>query len=91
LLRLWEWLTLIPKETPFPQYKHLAIVMIIPFVIYQAHKPSTDSALNNNRTMCEMQVKNQETANNPGNPAKIIANSLKTLQIPMDLYTLRRG
>ena len=43
-------------------FSHL---MIIPFVIYQAHMPSTDSALNNNRTMYKMQVKNQETANNP--------------------------
>jgi len=31
LLRLWEWLTLIPKETPLSQYEHFAIFIFLLF------------------------------------------------------------
>jgi len=37
LLRLWEWETLIPKDTPLPQMSHFAILCtsFLPMSIYQ--------------------------------------------------------
>jgi hypothetical protein len=48
LLRLWEWLTFMPKVTPLSQNSHFAICCTSSLV--------SNSENNNNRTESEMQV-----------------------------------
>ena len=50
LLRLWEWLTFIPKETPLLQYEHFAILVYL--------SNFSDNAIYDNRLEKKMQAEN---------------------------------
>jgi len=51
LLRLCEWLTLIPKDTPLLQYEHFAISFSSMFLCGD----DADNGVNNNRIIKELQ------------------------------------
>jgi hypothetical protein len=53
LLRLWEWLTLIPKETPLSQYEHFAICCYLQVFLL-------NNATHHNRRKSKMQEKIQK-------------------------------